>query len=168
MLEIEGETYLDAAEAAQVLRCSSRQVQRYAESGKLPRRRMGRKDYYSRRMVDMLADDLGVSDLPAPPQPPQIVPSGELLVRVEALTNALIDAERRATTAEVQLRQLPPPGESAELRANLAAAEAERDALRAELGRMTAPRPWYSSPVVWLGLALALALVIVLVLALVR
>ena len=33
---------------------------------------------------------------------------------------------------------------------------------------MTAPRPWYSSPVVWLGLALALALVIVLVLALVR
>ena len=168
MLEIDGETYLDSSEAAAVLKCSPRQVQRYAESGRLPRRRMGRKDYYASRMVEMLADDLGVRDLPAAPPPPEIVPSGELLQRVEILMNALIEAERRATAAETLLKQLPPPDETSELRANLAEARAERDALRAELGRLQAPRPWYTLPIVWLGLALALSLVIVLVLSLMR
>jgi hypothetical protein len=129
---------------------------------------MGRKDYYASRLVEMLADDLGVGDLPAAPLPPEIVPSSALLQRVEFLMNALIETERRATAAETLLKQLPPPDETIQLRTSLAEARAERDALRAELGRLQAPRLWYTLPVVWLGLALALSLIILLVLSIMR
>lgn len=182
MLEIEGESYYDAAEAARELKCSPRQVQRYAESGRLPRRRLGRKDYYPVRLVEMLADDLGVDKLPAIPGPPEIVPSNELMLRVDGLIGrldqlsaALVEAEARARAAEAQLRLLPPPEEAARLRderdgarVELAATKAERDALRAELSALRAPRPWYTLPAVWLGIFLLVALVAVVILALMR
>jgi hypothetical protein len=71
------QTWLTAADAAQVLRVSARQVHRYAEMGQLVTRRAGRRVLFSAASVAQLADDLAVDIRPATQSrdliPPELV-----------------------------------------------------------------------------------------------
>jgi hypothetical protein len=73
----EQQTWLTAADAAQVLRVSARQVHRYAETGQLVTRRAGRRVLFSSASVAKLADDLAVDIRPAAQSrdliPPELV-----------------------------------------------------------------------------------------------
>ena len=59
------QTWLTAADAAKVLRVTSRQVHRYAEQGQLVTRRAGRRVLFSAASVAQLADDLAVDVRPS-------------------------------------------------------------------------------------------------------
>ncbi len=52
--------WLTAADAAKVLKVTTRQVHRYAEHGRLVTRRAGRRVLFSAASVAQLADDLAV------------------------------------------------------------------------------------------------------------
>ena len=158
--------YITAEQAAQILRVTDRQARRYAASGQVQSKRAGARVLLHRADVERLANELHAYE--RPPPTPQIVPQGELLQTIERLRVELQASSIRESALAERLRLLPPPEEAQLLRTDLAAAQAERNALRAELARLGAPRPWYSSPVLWLGLALALALVAVIALALLR
>ena len=57
--------WLTAADAATILRVTSRQVHRYAEQGQLVTRRAGRRVLFSATSVAQLADELAVDIRPA-------------------------------------------------------------------------------------------------------
>lgn len=106
----EQQTWLTAADAAQVLRVSTRQVHRYAETGQLVTRRAGRRVLFSAASVAQLADDLAVDIRPAAQtrelMPPEMVrylqEQGEMM-RQQGETQATID--RRLAAIEAQMQQ---------------------------------------------------------------
>lgn len=108
----EQQNWLTAADAAQVLRVSARQVHRYAEEGKLVTRRAGRRVLFSAASVAQLADDLAVDIRPASQSreliPPELVrhiaEQGEYM-RQQGETGQRV--ERRLDTIETRLRWLP-------------------------------------------------------------
>jgi DNA-binding transcriptional MerR regulator len=69
--------WLTAADAAKVLKVTTRQVHRYAEHGQLVTRRAGRRVLFSAASVAQLADDLAVDIRPSPQRqellPPEMV-----------------------------------------------------------------------------------------------
>jgi hypothetical protein len=104
------QTWLTAADAAQVLRVSTRQVHRYAETGQLVTRRAGRRVLFSAASVAQLADDLAVDIRPAAQtrdlMPPEMVrylqEQGEMM-RQQGETQSTID--RRLAAIEAQIQQ---------------------------------------------------------------
>ena len=111
------ETWLTAADAAKVLRVSSRQVHRYAQQGQLVTRRAGHRVLFSAASVAQLADDLAVDVRPAAAQSRELI-SPELvrylqeqgeIMRQQGETQASID--RRLAAIEQQLSR-PAPKES--------------------------------------------------------
>ena len=156
--------YLTAEQAARVLRVTDRQARRYAADGTVRSKKAGHRVLLHREDVERLAAEQNAYAKP-PPQP-QIVPQGELIQAISRLQGELAAAAAREAALAERLRLLPAPEEAQELRTALATAQAELAALRAELDRYRAPRPWYTQPLVWLGLALALALVAIIALAL--
>lgn len=149
------------------LRRSDRQLRRYVEAGTLrTKRTTGGRVMYRAEDVERLAAGLDTTAGPPPATVAEVVPSSDLARRVEELTGALIDAERRAVAAEAALRLLPPPQEAQALRAEAAEARAEAEGLRRLLQAVEggARRAWAVAAVL-LVLVVLLTLGLVLVLA---
>ena len=131
MTDSEAGDWIGGADAAQILKLSPRMVQRYAvEHGRLESIKAGHKRLYRRADVIRLAAELGSEDRAQLPAPAELVPIGELggiierqatqiaqlshelgrtQGRLEAMQQALEAAERRAISAEDQVKLLMAP-----------------------------------------------------------
>jgi hypothetical protein len=90
------ENWLTAADAAKVLKCSARQVHRYAEAGQLVTRRAGRRVLFSSESVAKLADELAVDYRPAP------APGRDLAPMIDAIEQM----QRRDQTIDERLGRI--------------------------------------------------------------
>lgn len=102
--------WLTAADAAKVLKVTTRQVHRYAEHGQLVTRRAGRRVLFSAASVAQLADDLAVDIRPSaqrqellPPEMVRYLQDQAELMRAQGETQQSID--RRLAEIERKLTQ---------------------------------------------------------------
>ena len=142
--------YIPVEEVAAMLGVKIRQAARYGE--RVRTKMVGRRMIYHRGDVQAIADERAAQQAAATRGEPykahvssqpraDIVPASELLNMVSDLQNKLLVMSHRVGELEGQLQQRLLPDEAAHLRETLAALEAERDTLRAELERMR--RPWW-------------------------
>ncbi len=142
------EDYIEVDEAAQILRITPRQVNRYGNDGRIRTKRAGRRVFYLRTDVEALAEELDVDHRPSPKSPKaELVPVGEMLEylrdrdqKVDELQGKLVAAAAevgRLTGIIEQQKQLM------EDRDNLLQRITQ---LEAQL--VDAQRPWYKK---WFG-----------------
>jgi hypothetical protein len=105
-------TWMTAADAAHVLKCSARQVHRYGETGQLVTRRAGRRVLFSAESVARLADELQVDYRPPPPPSRDLAPMIDAVQRLDTRQQEWIEAQRsideRLARIEQRLDQPPP------------------------------------------------------------
>ena len=128
--------YITVEAAAAILGVTTRQANRYG-SGNPPRvriQRAGRRILYHRGDVEALADELGAHRRLTPPPPTRadLIPAGEML-------DYLRERDAQLEALQAQLRTAA--HRIGELEGELAAIQAERDAIRQQL--TAAPRPWW-------------------------
>ncbi len=134
------EGYILVDEARSILRVTARQVQRHAASGRVRSRRVGRRLEVHRADVEALADELGADERPAP------IHEGELLAESGAMLDYLREKDqqimvlsRRVGELEGQARGRLLPADEANLRQELAEAQARIKALEDEISRLHLP-----------------------------
>ena len=143
--------YIPVEEAAILLRLSPRMVNNYGKPpySRIKTKRAGRRILYSKPDVLALAEQLGADNQPPEPHKTQLVPIGEMLEYLnqtqKQLNQAMLEVGRLQGLLDNQ-RQIAQ--DANELRQQLAAAEATREAqqqelqaLRSELDRYR--RPWW-------------------------
>ncbi len=133
--------YIPVEMAAEILRMTARQVNRYGNEGRLQTRRVGRRVLYLRADVEALAAELGVALRPTPRARAQLVPVGQMLdylrerdARLDALQQQLVAAAAEIGRLQQTIEHQRLLADQAEqLRARVVDLEAEREQLRAEL-----------------------------------
>ncbi len=133
--------YIPVETAAEILRMTARQVNRYGNEGRLQTRRAGRRVLYLRSDVDALAAELGVTLRPAPRPRAELVPVGQMLDYLRERDARLDELQRQLLSAATEIGRLQQTIEhqrllavqAEQLRTRVAELEAERDQLRAEL-----------------------------------
>lgn len=88
-------TWLTAADAAKILKCSVRQVHRYGELGQLVTRRAGRRVLFSAESVATLADDLAVDYRPPPPPPRDLAPMIGAIEQLQQRDQRITEGQER-------------------------------------------------------------------------
>jgi uncharacterized small protein (DUF1192 family) len=145
MTDNDNERYITIEEAANQLKLSYRQAARYAE--KVRTRKTGKRIMFHAGDVEQLAKDMQVE------YRPPLAPRSELVPISETLKHISHQEERIATLShelgrlqgilsERDHRQQVLTLDIDDTKARLAAVEAERDRLKAELARVQ-ERPWW-------------------------
>lgn len=148
------EPYIQVEEAAAITGLTARQVHRLGETGKLRRRRSGKRYLYHLGEVQALAADAAVANRPPPePRAPkqELMPAGQMLEYLRERDNQLEAYQRRLEQAAYELAQLRTELQNTKLLADKGAAldermravEAERDALRRQLEEIQRQQSWW-------------------------
>ncbi len=98
------EQYISVEEAADILKVSTRMVNKYGHEEKIQTRKAGKRILYLRSDVEALAEELGVDMRPAPREPKMdLVPAGEMLeyLRERDNRNEQLQAQLVAAAAEI-------------------------------------------------------------------
>ena len=132
--------YIAVDEARSILRVSARQVQRHAASGRVRSRRVGRRLEVHRADVEALADELGADERPAPVHEGELLAeSGALLDYIREKDQQIMVLSRRVGELEGEARGRLLPADEANLRQELAEAQARIKALEEENSRLHLP-----------------------------
>ena len=151
------ERWIPVTEAAEILRMTPRQVNRYGNDNRLRTKRAGRRILYAFSDVTRLADELQVDIRPLAPQSPLARPVEEVRDYLQKLVEAQHELER--------LIRIPnPSGPSKEelrdlLREVLAEQEAER---RREAEQREALRSQEQQHIPWFNILVIVLLVAIL------
>ena len=151
------ERWITVTEAAEILRMTPRQVNRYGNENRLHTKRAGRRVLYLLSDVTALADELQVDIRPAPAQSALARPVEEVRDYLQKLVEAQQELER--------LIRIPnPTGPSKEelrdlLREVLAEQEAERQRVEQEQEALRSPA---KRQIPWLTVLIVVLLVIIL------
>ena len=136
------EGYIPVDEARAILRVTARQVQRHAASGRVRSRRVGRRLEVHRADVEALADELGADERPAPVHEGELLAeSGALLDYIREKDQQIMVLSRRVGELEGEARGRLLPADEANLRQELAEAQARIKALEEENSRLH--QPWW-------------------------
>ena len=136
--------YISVEAAAETLRMTARQVNRYGNEGRIQTRRAGRRVLYLRTDVEALAVELGVAHRPAPRPRAELVPVGHMLDYIRERDTRLDDLQKQLLAAAAEIGRLQQAldqtrllADQAELlRQRVADLEEERNQLRAELDQI--------------------------------
>ncbi len=101
------EAYIGVIEAAEILRMTERQVNRYGHEGKLQTRKAGRRVLYLKTDVEALATELDVNNRPAQKsQSTALVPAGEMLEYIRERDRKLEEVQQQLINAAVEVTRL--------------------------------------------------------------
>ncbi len=104
------QNWLTAADAAQVLKCSSRQVHYYADQNRLVTRRAGRRVLFSAESVAKLADELSVDYKPAPAPSRDLAPLINTIDQLRQRDQEFTEGQRRIEERLQRIEDKPQPG----------------------------------------------------------
>ena len=135
--------YIPVETAAEILKITTRHVNRFGNEGKIRTRKAGRRILYLREDVQALAEELGVDLVPVPrPLKADLVPAGEMLEYIRERDRNLEEMQRQLIAIANQNGRLQEQAATAKLLMDDNQSLRERIAvLEAELAQ--ANHPWY-------------------------